>query len=149
MFQVCEGPIPSTQDQSHQQQSMKNPHLHSPSNSRPSHKTYSMFLSLFGYPTALQNDPKMLNISFSVQARQQKLHLVYVPEVLKWLNPLTETLQVQMSQNSSFSSSMKQHHHLQIVQHIARRVYGDTFNRGRGATKNFVSPNPLWVVHTD
>jgi hypothetical protein len=46
-----------------------------------------MFLSLFGYPTALQNDPKMLNISFSVQARQQKLHLVYVPEVLKWLNP--------------------------------------------------------------
>jgi hypothetical protein len=30
---------------------------------------YSMFLSLFGHPTALQNDPKMLNISFSVQAR--------------------------------------------------------------------------------
>ena len=30
---------------------------------------YSMFLSLFGHPTAEQNDPKMLNISFVDQAR--------------------------------------------------------------------------------
>jgi len=33
------------------------------------HKTYSMFLSLFVHPTAEQNDPKMLNISFVAQAR--------------------------------------------------------------------------------
>jgi hypothetical protein len=33
--------------------------------------------------------------------------------------------------------------------HIARRVCGDTFNRCRVAAENFVSPNPLWVVHND
>ena len=102
-----------------------------------------------------------------------------------------------MSQNSSFSSSMKQHRHLlQILQQptawwcyprnqnraryrkkrsegnmdtvsknsnkhwcerpdwvinyqITWRVYSDTLNWWCVPTKNFVSPNPLWVVHTD
>jgi hypothetical protein len=39
VYQACEDPIPSIQGQNHQQQSVKSPHHHNPSNSRPSHKT--------------------------------------------------------------------------------------------------------------
>ena len=49
-----------------------------------------MFLSLLGHPTAEQNDPKMQNISFAAQAKQQKKHIAYVPQMLKMLNPVVQ-----------------------------------------------------------
>ena len=57
-----------------------------------------MFLSLFEHPTAEQNDPKMPNILFAAQAKQQKKHIVNVPQMLKMLNP-----GVQQDKNCEFN----------------------------------------------